>query len=82
MVTAHPSGFDILQVRSFRVFGSKSSPLEGKNRGKDTKHHAKLNKWIQYFVKDYEAPKSIFLDMDTTTKSAKESLDEILNVYW
>lgn len=34
-----------------------------------------------YFVKDYEAPESNFLEMDTTHKSEKESLDEILNVY-
>tara|TARA_B100001173_G_scaffold310322_1_gene324622 strand:- start:519 stop:974 length:456 start_codon:yes stop_codon:yes gene_type:complete len=34
-----------------------------------------------YFVKDYEPPESNFLEMDTTHKSEKESLDEILNVY-
>ena len=44
-------------------------------------HTTEIRGRENYFVKDYEAPKSIFLDMDTTTKSAKESLDEILNVY-
>ena len=34
-----------------------------------------------YFVEDYEPPESNFLEMDTTHKSEKESLDEILNVY-
>ena len=34
-----------------------------------------------YFAEDYEPPESNFLDMDTTHKSEKESLDEILNVY-
>ena len=44
-------------------------------------HTTEIRGRENYFVKDYEAPKSIFLDMDTTTKSAKESLNEILNVY-
>ena len=30
---------------------------------------------------NYEPPQDNFLDMDTTTKSIKESLNEILNVY-
>jgi adenylylsulfate kinase-like enzyme len=34
-----------------------------------------------YFAEDYEPPESNFLEMDTTHKSEKESLDEILNVY-
>ncbi len=34
-----------------------------------------------YFAKDYEPPEFNFLEMDTTHKSEKESLDEILNVY-
>ena len=34
-----------------------------------------------YFAEDYEPPESNFLDMDTTHKSERESLDEILNVY-
>ena len=34
-----------------------------------------------YFAEHYEPPESNFLEMDTTHKSEKESLDEILNVY-
>ena len=35
----------------------------------------------EYFVKEYEPPQDNFLDMDTTHKTEKESLNEILNVY-
>ena len=34
-----------------------------------------------YFVEDYEPPLTNFLDMDTTNKTEKECIDEILFVY-
>ena len=34
-----------------------------------------------YFVEDYEPPLTNFLDMDTTIKTEKECIDEILDVY-
>lgn len=36
----------------------------------------------KYFVKDYEKPLQNFIEIDTTHQSEKESLNEILNVYW
>ena len=44
-------------------------------------HTTEIRGRENYFVKNYEAPKDFFLDMDTTIKSVEESLDEILNVY-
>ena len=44
-------------------------------------HTSEVRGKEHYFVKNYEPPKDQFLDMDTTYKSEKESLDEILNVY-
>tara|TARA_X000000368_G_scaffold81982_1_gene61869 strand:+ start:937 stop:1392 length:456 start_codon:yes stop_codon:yes gene_type:complete len=44
-------------------------------------HTTEIRGRENYFVKNYEAPKDSFLDMDTTIKSVEESLDEILNVY-
>tara|TARA_B100001057_G_scaffold286475_1_gene286608 strand:+ start:239 stop:694 length:456 start_codon:yes stop_codon:yes gene_type:complete len=36
----------------------------------------------KYFVKDYEKPLQNFIEIDTTHQSEKESLNEILDVYW
>tara|TARA_B100000965_G_C19547544_1_gene738583 strand:- start:947 stop:1402 length:456 start_codon:yes stop_codon:yes gene_type:complete len=44
-------------------------------------HTTEIRGRENYFVENYEPPQENFLDMDTTTKSVKESLDEILNVY-
>ena len=44
-------------------------------------HTTEIRGRENYFVENYEPPQDNFLDMDTTTKSVKESLDEILNVY-
>ena len=45
-------------------------------------HTTEIRGRENYFAENYEQPKENFLDMDTTHKSEKESLDEILNVYW
>ena len=45
-------------------------------------HTSEIRGRENYFAENYEPPKENFLDMDTTHKSEKESLDEILNVYW
>ena len=45
-------------------------------------HTTEIRGRENYFAENYEQPKENFLDMDTTYKSEKESLDEILNVYW
>jgi len=44
-------------------------------------HTTEIRGRENYFVENYEPPLDNFLDMDTTTKSVKESLNEILNVY-
>tara|TARA_B100001939_G_C16912749_1_gene605394 strand:- start:1018 stop:1476 length:459 start_codon:yes stop_codon:yes gene_type:complete len=44
-------------------------------------HTSEIRGREEYFVKEYEPPQDNFLDMDTTHKTEKESLNEILNVY-
>ena len=44
-------------------------------------HTTEIRGKEHYFVENYEPPQENFLDIDTTHKSEKESLDEILNVY-
>ena len=44
-------------------------------------HTTEIRGKEKYFVADYEPPTNSFLNMDTTNKSEKESLNEILNVY-
>ncbi len=45
-------------------------------------HTTEIRGREDYFVKDYEKPLQNFIEIDTTYKSEKESLNEILNVYW
>tara|TARA_B100000212_G_scaffold330587_1_gene296961 strand:+ start:2059 stop:2520 length:462 start_codon:yes stop_codon:yes gene_type:complete len=45
-------------------------------------HTSEIRGRENYFVKDYEPPKSNYLNLDTTEHSERESLNEILNVYW
>lgn len=45
-------------------------------------HTTEIRGRENYFAENYEQPRENFLDMNTTHKSEKESLDEILNVYW
>ena len=45
-------------------------------------HTTEIRGRENYFAENYEPPRENFLDMNTTHKSEKESLDEILNVYW
>jgi adenylylsulfate kinase len=44
-------------------------------------HTSEIRGRENYFAENYEPPEVNFLDMNTTNKSEKESLDEILNVY-
>ena len=44
-------------------------------------HTSEIRGREEYFVKEYEPPQDNFLDMDTTHRTEKESLNEILNVY-
>mgnify|MGYP001472334395 CR=1 FL=1 len=44
-------------------------------------HTTEIRGRENYFVEDYEPPIDNFLDMDTTNKSERESINEILNVY-
>ncbi len=44
-------------------------------------HTSEIRGREDYFVKDYEPPIQNFIDMDTTTKTEEESLNEIFNVY-
>jgi adenylylsulfate kinase len=44
-------------------------------------HTSEIRGREYYFAENYEPPEVNFLDMNTTNKSEKESLDEILNVY-
>ena len=44
-------------------------------------HTTEIRGRENYFAENYEPPRENFLDMNTTHKSEKESLDEILNVY-
>lgn len=45
-------------------------------------HTTEIRGREDYFVKDYEKPLQNFIEIDTTYKSEKESLNEILDVYW
>tara|TARA_B100001287_G_scaffold208191_1_gene177160 strand:- start:5635 stop:6096 length:462 start_codon:yes stop_codon:yes gene_type:complete len=45
-------------------------------------HTTEIRGREKFFAEDYEPPVHNFIDMDTTNKNEKESLDEILNVYW
>lgn len=36
----------------------------------------------KFFAEDYEAPVENFINIDTTEKTVKECVHEILNVYW
>ena len=44
-------------------------------------HTTEIRGREDYHVKDYEPPTENFLDIDTTNKTEKESVDGILNVY-
>ena len=43
-------------------------------------HTTEIRGREQYFVENYEPPTENFIDMDTTNKSIKECVDEILDV--
>ena len=44
-------------------------------------HSQRPTKREQYWVDDYQQPLTDFIDMDTTSKSVEESVDEIFDVY-
>ena len=44
-------------------------------------HTSEIRGRENYFVDDYQEPLNNFLDMDTTNKTEKECVDEILDVY-
>jgi|TARA_X000000368_G_C22963744_1_gene682191 adenylylsulfate kinase-like enzyme len=44
-------------------------------------HTTEIRGRENYFVEDYQAPESNYIDMDTTNKTEKESLDEVLAIY-
>ena len=44
-------------------------------------HTTEIRGREDYFVDDYQPPKANYLDMDTTNKTEKESVDEILAIY-
>ena len=35
-----------------------------------------------FFAKDYQKPEKDFIEIDTTKKTVKECVDEILSIYW
>ena len=52
-----------------------------RNIGEFYLHTTEIRGRENFFVDNYEPPTENFIDMDTTDKSVKECVDEILNVY-
>ena len=76
-----------LHNKRYRVLVSLVSPykkLREELRGQDIYevycHTTEIRGREQYFVENYEPPTENFIDMDTTNKSIKECVDEILDV--
>ena len=76
-----------LHNKNYKVLVSLVSPyrkLREELRGQDIYevycHTTEIRGREQYFVENYEPPTENFIDMDTTNKSIKECVDEILDV--
>ena len=76
-----------LHNKNYKVLVSLVSPyrkLREELRGQDIYqvycHTTEIRGREEYFVENYEPPIENFIDMDTTNKSVKECIDEILDV--
>ena len=77
-----PAGEGKIGIMPFMPYTKANKGLE--LRGQDIYqvycHTTEIRGREEYFVDNYEPPTENFIDMDTTNKSVKECIDEILDV--